>query len=190
MRAAHGGSSRTCLLRAVHRADVFMDRPEQEDEQRLREAMCGRRSAGICCHDSPHGEAVDSRLRAFHTVSLGTLVDKPVHTFCYPHITASSDKNHSFGGCAGCLWLLPFRGSAKENEICWDNRRAPKRHSMAAESENRLRECLIGELLGTSSRRSCKNLPSSRSGEERQKPLRASSLSARVPCGGAPLLRR
>ena len=105
-------------------------------------------------------------------------------------ITASSYKNHSFEGCAGCLWLLSFRGSAKKNEICWDNCRAPKRHSMAAESENRLRECLIGELLGTSSRRSCKNLHSSRSGKERQKPLRASSLSAHVPFGGAPRLRR
>ncbi len=36
----------------------------------------------------------------------------------------------------GCL----FGARRRKNEICWDNRRAPKRHTMAAESENRLRE--------------------------------------------------
>ena len=35
----------------------------------LREALCERRSVGICCHDPPHDEAVDPRLRPFHTVS-------------------------------------------------------------------------------------------------------------------------
>src|SRR5215208_6448520 len=36
----------------------------------------------------------------------------------------------------------PFRGSRERKEIrlCWDNRRAPKRRTMAAESENTLRE--------------------------------------------------
>ena len=54
----------------VHREDVFVDRSEQEDEQRLREVpMCERGSVGICCHDSPHAEAVDPPVRAFHTVS-------------------------------------------------------------------------------------------------------------------------
>src|SRR5215211_5103072 len=53
-----------------------MDRSEQEDEQRLREALCERRSVRICCHDSPHAEAVDSPLRPFHTVSLSTRVNK------------------------------------------------------------------------------------------------------------------
>src|ERR687889_1431313 len=28
-------------------------------------------------------------------------------------LTASSYKNHSFEGCAGCLWLLPFSGLGK-----------------------------------------------------------------------------
>ena len=50
-------------------ADLLLDRPQQEDEQRLREVMCERRSVRICCHDSPHDEAVDPRLRPFHTVS-------------------------------------------------------------------------------------------------------------------------
>src|SRR5215216_4390507 len=57
-------------------ADVFVDRPEQEDEQRLREALCKRRSVRICCYESPHGEAVDPPLRAFHTVSLERLYGK------------------------------------------------------------------------------------------------------------------
>ena len=50
-------------------ADIFLDRPEQEDEQRLREALCERRSVRVRCYESPHGEAVDPRLRPFHTVS-------------------------------------------------------------------------------------------------------------------------
>src|SRR5215216_1093441 len=33
--------------------------------------MCERRIVGICCHDPPHGEAVDPPLRPFHTVSEG-----------------------------------------------------------------------------------------------------------------------
>src|SRR5215218_8365778 len=58
------------------RAHVFLDRPEQEDEQGLREAMCERRSVRICCHESPHDEATDPHVRPFHTVSLGTSVNK------------------------------------------------------------------------------------------------------------------
>src|SRR5829696_4198073 len=51
--------------------DIFLDRPKQEDEQRLREVVCERGSVGICCHDSPHGEAVDPPLRTFHIASEG-----------------------------------------------------------------------------------------------------------------------
>jgi hypothetical protein len=57
-------------------AEIFMDRPQYEDEQRLQEVMCEWRSVGICCHDSPHDEAVDPSLRAFHTASQGTWVNK------------------------------------------------------------------------------------------------------------------
>src|SRR5215217_1949022 len=32
--------------------------------------MCERRGVHICCDESPHGEAVDPPVRAFHTVSL------------------------------------------------------------------------------------------------------------------------
>ena len=56
--------------------DVVLDRPEQEDEQRLREAMCERRSVGVRCHDSPHDEAARPCLRPFHTVSPGTRVNR------------------------------------------------------------------------------------------------------------------
>ena len=50
-RAAYGASFRICHLRAVHRKDVVVDRPQQEDEQRLREVMCERGSVGVRCHD-------------------------------------------------------------------------------------------------------------------------------------------
>ena len=50
-------------------ADDRLDRPEQEDEQRLREVMCERGSVGVRCHDSPHDEAARPCLRTFHTVS-------------------------------------------------------------------------------------------------------------------------
>src|SRR5215204_371059 len=48
---------------------LYLDRPEQEDEQGLREAVCEQRSVRICWHDSPHAEAIDPPLRPFHTVS-------------------------------------------------------------------------------------------------------------------------
>ena len=45
-RAAHGGSCRICLLRAVHRADIFVDRPEnRRTVTRLREALLSLFSA-------------------------------------------------------------------------------------------------------------------------------------------------
>src|SRR5215217_6331378 len=57
-RAAHGGSCRICHLRAVHRADVLVVRSEQEeDEQRLREAVRQRGSVHLRSHDSADGEA-------------------------------------------------------------------------------------------------------------------------------------
>src|SRR5215204_6733240 len=49
--------------------NVFLDRPQQVDEQRLREVVCERRSVGLCCHESPHDEAVSSLVRLFHRVS-------------------------------------------------------------------------------------------------------------------------
>jgi transposase len=53
-----------------------MDRPKQEDEQRLREVMCERGSVGVRCHDPPHDEAPRPHLRTFHTVSPRTPVNK------------------------------------------------------------------------------------------------------------------
>src|SRR5215208_2074910 len=57
-------------------ADAVMDRPTEEDEQRLREALCERRSVGVRCHDSPHDEAARPCLRTFHTASPRTSVNK------------------------------------------------------------------------------------------------------------------
>jgi len=56
---------------------ICLDLPQQEDEQGLREAMCKQRSVCICCHESPHAEALDSLMRLFHTVSLRAWVNKP-----------------------------------------------------------------------------------------------------------------
>src|SRR5215207_2444772 len=50
---------------------LCVDLAQPKDEQRLREAVCERRSVRICCHESPHAEAVSSCLRLFHTVSEG-----------------------------------------------------------------------------------------------------------------------
>src|SRR5215208_4115414 len=69
-------SSKAVASGAGGGADVFLDRPKPKDEQRLREAVCERGSVGICCHESPHAEAVDPPVRTFHTVSLGTSVNK------------------------------------------------------------------------------------------------------------------
>jgi hypothetical protein len=45
--------------------------------------MCERRSVGICCHESPHGEAVGSRLRLFHTISKNGNSPKFASTILY-----------------------------------------------------------------------------------------------------------
>src|SRR5829696_9248860 len=57
-------------------ADAVMDRPTEEDEQRLRKALCERRSVGVRCHDSPHDEAARPCLRTFHTASPRTRVNR------------------------------------------------------------------------------------------------------------------
>src|SRR5215208_7996771 len=56
-----------------------MDRPEQEDEQGLREVMCERRSVRVRCHDSPHDEAARPCLRTFHTASEGEFCELRVY---------------------------------------------------------------------------------------------------------------
>jgi hypothetical protein len=38
--------------------------------------MCKWRSVRICCHESPHAEALDPLMRLFHTVSLRASVYK------------------------------------------------------------------------------------------------------------------
>ena len=50
-------------------ADAGMDRPTEEDEQRLRKALCERRSVRVRCDDSPYDEAARPSLRTFHTAS-------------------------------------------------------------------------------------------------------------------------
>ncbi len=57
------------------------DLPQPEDGQGLYERLCARAACAraakrscLCCHDAaPHGEAIGSRLRTFHTVSRETV---------------------------------------------------------------------------------------------------------------------
>jgi hypothetical protein len=60
-----------CLEKVGGRKDVVMDRPQQEDEQSLREVVCERRSVRVRCDDPPHEEAPCPPLRPIHTVSEG-----------------------------------------------------------------------------------------------------------------------
>src|ERR671910_1454636 len=72
-------------------ADAVMDRPTEEDEQRLRKALCERGSVGVRCHDSPHEEAARPCLRTFHTASEGE--------FC--EVRPNGDLRSS------AFWLVP-----------------------------------------------------------------------------------
>ncbi len=47
------------------RADVFLDRPEQEDEQRLRKTAGDRRSLHLRGDESPDGEEIGPLMRLF-----------------------------------------------------------------------------------------------------------------------------
>src|SRR5215218_9613784 len=75
--------------------NIFVDRSEQEDEQRLREVMCERRVVSICCHDSPHDEAVDPRLRPFHTVSEGEFYEVRVRRVLRPSLLDQTDPHQA-----------------------------------------------------------------------------------------------
>src|SRR5215212_2857180 len=77
------------------RADIFLARPEQEDEQRLREVVCERRGVGVRCHDPPHDEAACPCLRPFHTVSPRTGVK----------IVSAVALFHSFGVARQGPWI-------------------------------------------------------------------------------------
>jgi transposase len=44
---------------------LCLDWPQPKDGKGLREAMCERRGVRICCHESPHAEAVSPLMRLF-----------------------------------------------------------------------------------------------------------------------------
>jgi transposase len=48
---------------------LCLDWLQPKDGKGLREAVCQWRSVSICCHESPHAEAVSPLMRLFHTVS-------------------------------------------------------------------------------------------------------------------------
>src|SRR3954468_458022 len=64
-RAAHGGSCRICLLRAVHREDLLLDRPKPTYEQGLRAARRDGGGVHLRGNESSDGEAVGSLVRLF-----------------------------------------------------------------------------------------------------------------------------
>jgi hypothetical protein len=78
--------------------NIFVDRSEQEDEQRLREAMCERRVVGICCDDPPHAEAIEPPLRPFHTVSEGG----------FSEVHGSKQPLRHSGKHSTTAWWYPF----------------------------------------------------------------------------------
>src|SRR5215211_2021588 len=93
-------------------ADTGMDRPAQEDEQRLREAMCERRGVRICCHDSPHDEAARPYLRTFHTASEGVFSELRRHGVLgswLPGIATWHTKIVHMGDAPSTSCLLPWR---------------------------------------------------------------------------------
>ena len=44
--------------------------------------MCKRRSVRLCCHEVPHGEAIGSLMRLFHTVSEGFFSETGLPVLC------------------------------------------------------------------------------------------------------------
>src|SRR5215211_4804070 len=103
--------------------DVFMDRPQQEDEQRLREALCERRSVGICCDESSHAEAVDPWLRPFHTVSRDCMKS----SWRSPDGGSSVARNTKIEPCGAvfCAWsgtATPIRSFYTVSLRGWVNR--------------------------------------------------------------------
>jgi hypothetical protein len=54
--------------------------------------------------------------------------------------SAESVKNNPLEGRPRIYLKAPIQGSGKSD--CWDNHRAPKKHSMVGDSENRMRESM------------------------------------------------
>src|SRR5215211_1818260 len=76
-RAARVGSCRIYLLRSVHRAYVLLDRPQQTDEQGLRETHRDERGLHLRGDEPPNGEEIGSLMRIFGRFLEGIWVNKP-----------------------------------------------------------------------------------------------------------------
>src|SRR5215207_10365403 len=66
--------------------------------------MCEWRSVRVRCHDSPHDEAPYPHLRPFHTVSLGTSVNKGMRK-AEASLRSSGSVNDYF--TRSCLYFTP-----------------------------------------------------------------------------------
>src|SRR5215207_4105756 len=111
-RAAHGGSCKICLLRAVHRANLFMVGTEQEAEQGLREAAGERRSLHLRGDESLDGEAFGSLMKLFRQFQ-GEVrrTSHPLERLATRHAPTTQSSSHLVEGVLSCFWghwLPPF----------------------------------------------------------------------------------
>src|SRR5215211_1010044 len=69
--------------------------------------MCKRRSVRLCCHESPHGEAIGSLMRLFHTVSEGGFSEtQEAHE-------GLGDPYHDTSHCSGGIWAVLLTAGPK-----------------------------------------------------------------------------
>src|SRR5215217_4125380 len=92
--------------------NIFMDRSEQEDEQRLREVVCKWRRSRVRCHESPHAEAIGSHLRLFHTVSKGEFSEVRSAWGCAAH-TALCLGGGRAAGARVRMFIVPRQSGRK-----------------------------------------------------------------------------
>src|SRR5215212_5326159 len=73
--------------------------------------MCEWRSVRICCHESPHGEAVDPLMRRFHTVSRETVwkITEGIAVAYPPHHGRQEILHRPVGCRMEVRWPAPSR---------------------------------------------------------------------------------
>ncbi len=57
--------------------------------------MRAAKRVGICCHDSPHAEAIDPPLKPFHTSSEGRFSDVRVRRVLQPSLLKQPDPHQA-----------------------------------------------------------------------------------------------
>jgi hypothetical protein len=67
----------------VERTFSWIDQNRRMSLETTRSYVRAAKRVGICCHESPHGEAVDPPVRPFHTVSPGSTL--AIGLYSKPH---------------------------------------------------------------------------------------------------------